>query len=209
MQPGVPSHPVRTGFCGRAGLTTLGTGEDTVREPTSSSQERRRKPPWLVLSLGFGGLLVFILAAAVGSLLVLDHVRRQETGMRQAFLGRLSALDQIRSGIYLSGTYVRDFLLSPDASGAQAQSARLEGLERETRAALDAYARSMAPEERNHFRTCGRKSTRTGGCWTARWRGRRRNATGCATPSFMTSWCRAVPPCCRLPTAQPPSTSAG
>ena len=122
-----------------------------MREPTSSSQERRRKPPWLVLSLGFGGLLVFILAAAVGSLLVLDHVRRQETGMRQAFLGRLSALDQIRSGIYLSGTYVRDFLLSPDASGAQAQSARLEGLERETRAALDAYARSMAPEERKPF----------------------------------------------------------
>jgi signal transduction histidine kinase len=122
-----------------------------VREPTSSSPERRRKPPWLVLSLGFGGLLVFILAAAVGSLLVLDHVRRQEAGMRQAFLGRLSALDQIRSGIYLSGTYVRDFLLSPDVSGAQAQSARLEGLERETRAALDAYARSMAPEERQPF----------------------------------------------------------
>ena len=111
----------------------------------------RRKPPWLVLSLGFGGLLIFILAAALGSLLVLNHVRQQETGMRQAFLGRLSALDQIRAGIYLSGTYVRDFLLSPDASGEQAQSARLVSLERETRAALDAYARSEAPEERKPF----------------------------------------------------------
>jgi signal transduction histidine kinase len=104
-----------------------------------------------VLSLGFGGLLVFILAAAIGILLMLGHVRFQETAMRQAFLARLSALDQIRSGIYLSGTYVRDFLLSPDSNGAQAQSTRLAGLERETHTALDAYARSAAPEERKPF----------------------------------------------------------
>jgi signal transduction histidine kinase len=108
----------------------------------------RRRPPWLVLSFGFGGLLVFILGAATGTLLMLDHVRVRESAMRQAFLARLSALDQIRSGIYLSGTYVRDFLLSPDASGAQAQSARLVGLERETRAALDSYTHLAAPEER-------------------------------------------------------------
>ena len=121
---------------------TSGAPEGTPRADTPDAP--RRKPPWLVLSLGFGGLLIFILAAAVGTLLMLSHVRAQETGMRQAFLGRLSALDQIRSGIYLSGTYVRDFLLSPDASGAQEQSARLAGLERETHAALDAYARSPA-----------------------------------------------------------------
>jgi signal transduction histidine kinase len=108
----------------------------------------RRGPPWLVLSFGFGGLLVFILAAAIGSLLMLGHVRARETAMRQAFLARLSALDQIRSTIYLSGTYVRDFLLSPDVTGAQEQSARLPGLERETLAALDAYSRSAAPDER-------------------------------------------------------------
>ena len=111
----------------------------------------RRRAPWLVLSLGFGGLLVFILAAAIGSLLMLGHVRLQETAMRQAFLARLSALDQIRSSIYLSGTYVRDFLLSPDVTGAQEQSARLPGLERETHAALDAYARSAATDERKPF----------------------------------------------------------
>lgn len=119
--------------------------------PENAPEAPRRKPPWLVLSLGFGGLLVFILAAAIGSLLMLGHGRLRETAIRQAFLARLSALDQIRSGIYLSGTYVRDFLLSPDSSGAQAQSARLVGLERETRAALDAYARSAAPAERKPF----------------------------------------------------------
>ena len=101
-----------------------------------------------MLSLGFGGLLIFILAACIGSLWMLGHVRQQETAMRQAFLSRLSALDQIRSGIYLSGTYVRDFLLSPDQDGAAAQSARLVSLERETHTALEAYARSAAPDER-------------------------------------------------------------
>ena len=115
----------------------------TVREAL------KRKPPWLVLCLGFGGLLFFILAACIGSLLMLGHVRQQETAMRQAFLSRLGALDQLRAGIYLSGTYVRDFLLSPDADGAQAQAVRLVSLEKETRAALDGYARTAAPDERS------------------------------------------------------------
>src|SRR5580658_5186407 len=108
----------------------------------------RRRPPWLVVSLGFGGLLVFILAACIGSLLMLGNVRTEESAMRQAFLARLSALDKIRSGIYLSGTYVRDFLLSPDVGGAQSQSDRLMGLERETQAALDTYERTAVADER-------------------------------------------------------------
>jgi signal transduction histidine kinase len=111
----------------------------------------KRNPPWLVLCLGFGGLLFFVLAACTGSLLMLGHVRQQETAMRQAFLSRLGALDQLRSGIYLSGTYVRDFLLSPDTDGAQAQAVRLVSLEKETRAALDGYARTAAPDERVPF----------------------------------------------------------
>ena len=113
----------------------------------------RRKPPWLVLSLGFGGLLVFIVAAAIGTLVVLDRVRHQETLIRQAFLQRLGALDQIRAQIYLSGTYVRDFLLSPDISGAQAQTLRLAALERETHAALQAYSRILETAEREPFQT--------------------------------------------------------
>jgi signal transduction histidine kinase len=120
-------------------------------EAVDPPETLRRKPPWLVLSLGFGGLLIFIFAAAIGTLVVLDHVRAQETGMRQAFLRRLSALDQIRAGIYLSGTYVRDFMLSPDAGGAQAQSGRLAALEHDTRVALDSYSRSLAPAERKPF----------------------------------------------------------
>jgi signal transduction histidine kinase len=112
-----------------------------------------RKAPWLVLWLGFGGLLVCIVAAATETVLSLDRVRQEEAGIRQSFSGRMGTLDQIRSQIYLSGTYVRDFLLSPDASGAQAQGTRLANLEKESYAAMHAYAQSLDPGERGPFQT--------------------------------------------------------
>ena len=111
----------------------------------------RRRAPWLVLWLGFGGLLIGILGAAAGTLGTLDRVRADESHIRKSFLGRLGALDLIRSQIYLSGTYVRDFLLSPDPSGAAAQSSRLAGLKGETRTAIQAYSRALEPEEREPF----------------------------------------------------------
>jgi signal transduction histidine kinase len=110
-----------------------------------------RKASGLILWLGFGGLLVCILGAAAGSLVVMDRVHQDETRIRKAFVSRLDALDQIRSQIYLSGTYVRDFLLSPDPSGAAAEVARLFSLERDSSAALERYARSLESEERDPF----------------------------------------------------------
>ena len=115
--------------------------------PVAGSVERRRKPSWLILSLGFGGLLICIVAAAAGTLVALQRVRDTEAQARQTFLARLGALDQIRAQIYLSGTYVRDLLLSPDSGTARAQAAQLAELERETHAAMDAYRRGLEPEE--------------------------------------------------------------
>src|SRR5262245_38319911 len=106
----------------------------------------------MVLSVGFGGLLVFIIAGAWGSLLVLGRVQGNETHIRRAFLHRLQALDGIRSQIYLSGTLVRDFLLSPDPEVATAQTARLKALNQESNAAMQEYARALEPEEREPFR---------------------------------------------------------
>jgi signal transduction histidine kinase len=105
----------------------------------------------LILSLGFGGLLVCIVGAGVGTLAALQRVRNSEAQARKIFLGRLGALDQIRARIYLSGTYVRDFLLSPDPVTAKAQAAHLAALERETRNALIAYGHDLEPEEGQPF----------------------------------------------------------
>ncbi len=111
----------------------------------------RRRAPWVVLVLGFGGLLACICGAAIGTLGAFDRVSGSETHMRKLYLEHQSALDQIRSEIYLSGTYVRDFLLSPDPSGAAAQTSRLIALEKETKAALDSYGRALDPEEKSPF----------------------------------------------------------
>jgi signal transduction histidine kinase len=153
----VKEHPVRTGFLDKIGLTTL-NGEEAVREPltrlenpASDTRTVRRKTSSVALYLGFGGLLVFIVAAATGTLLVLSRARQEEALNRKAFLERLSALDQIRARIYLSGTYARDFLLSPDPRSAEAEASRLADLERDSRAALESYWRSVDEEEREPF----------------------------------------------------------
>ncbi len=119
--------------------------------PVTGSGEKRRPPTWLILSLGFGGLLVCIVVAAVGTLVALQRVRDTDAQSRKAFLKRLGALDQIRAQIYLSGTYVRDFLLSPGPDAAKEQVAHLVKLEGETRGALAAYQREMEPEEKAPF----------------------------------------------------------
>jgi signal transduction histidine kinase len=111
----------------------------------------RSRPSWLILSLGFGGLLVCIVAAAVGVIASSHRVRNTEADSRRIFLDRLKALDQIRAQIYLSGTYVRDFLLSPDPNAEKTQAANLADLERATRTALDAYGRQLEPDEREPF----------------------------------------------------------
>ncbi len=110
-----------------------------------------RRAPWLILWLGFGGLLICIVGAAAGTLVVLDRVRYSESLNRRASFQRFRALDQIRAQIYLSGTYVRDYLLSPDPTVAAAQTSRLVGLERETRQVVEAFSRLLAPEEREPF----------------------------------------------------------
>jgi hypothetical protein len=96
----------------------------------------RRKAPWVVLALGFGGLLACLLCAAMLTIGAFDRERADQDRTLRAYLERQDALDRIRSQIYLSGTYVRDLLLSPDPSGAAAQNSRLTALERDTGAAM-------------------------------------------------------------------------
>jgi signal transduction histidine kinase len=121
--------------------------------PLSASDDKRRRPSWVVLSLGFGGLLICSAAAAVGTLTALQRVRAADDLSRSTFLARLGALDRIRSQIYLSGTYARDFLLSPDPDAARIQSGHLASLERESRSALDTYGHGLEPAEILPFHT--------------------------------------------------------
>jgi signal transduction histidine kinase len=110
-----------------------------------------RQRPWLVLLGGFGGLLLLMAAAEGSALLVLSSLRDNDSRLQQHFLVRNRTLEQIRSAIYLSGTYARDSLLAPEPSGSRAQIAALDSLHREAEGSLDRYAMSLESEEVGPF----------------------------------------------------------
>jgi signal transduction histidine kinase len=111
-----------------------------------------RRRPWMVLTLGFGGLLLLMAATEAASLLLLNGLRQGDTQLQEGFLARNRILEQVRSDIYLSGTLARDSLLAPEASGVREQVASLDRLRRSTAAALASYAERMEPEEAAPFR---------------------------------------------------------
>ena len=106
-----------------------------------------RQRPWLVLLAGFGALLLLMAGAEVNAFFILSGLRDSNAQLQQRFLSRNRTLEQIRSHIYLSGTFVRDYLLAPEPTGARAQLSALENLRRDTDAELQDYAQSLDPEE--------------------------------------------------------------
>jgi signal transduction histidine kinase len=110
-----------------------------------------RQRPGVVLVAGFGGLLLIMAAAEAGALFFLNSLRHNDAELQARFLARNRTLERIRSNIYLSGTFVRDSLLAPEQSGAQAQLATLDGLRRDSESALANYAAALESEEAAPF----------------------------------------------------------
>ncbi len=82
---------------------------------------------------GFVGLLILMAFAEVEGLRVLRQIRNTNDTIRDDFLERTRLLEKIRADVYVSGTYVRDYLLEPEP--AQAESYRNSLLQ--TRADMD------------------------------------------------------------------------
>ena len=106
----------------------------------------------MILFAGFGGLLVLMAFAGLDSIQVLRQIETDNNDIRRDFLYRNRILDQIRSSLYLSGTYVRDYLLDPDTSQAEVHRQSLQHTHTEMDVALDAYSRLLRPEELSPFR---------------------------------------------------------
>src|ERR1700722_12655302 len=68
----------------------------------------------VVLLAGFGGMLGLMLFAGLDSLRSLSQVQSRNVQIRQTFLLRNRALEEIRSPLYLSGTFTRDYLIERD-----------------------------------------------------------------------------------------------
>ena len=115
------------------------------------SSDRLTPSTRLVLLAGFGGLLALMTLSGVDALRVLRQIRREDDQIRRQFLFRNHLLNDIRSQLYLSGTYVRDYLLDPDAARAEMHRASLEQARGEMNSALESYARQLTPDETPPF----------------------------------------------------------
>lgn len=104
-----------------------------------------------MLLAGFGGLLALLAFAGLDTLEVLHEIETNNNAIRQEFLERNRTLNEIRSSLYLSGTYLRDYLLDPDIGQAESHKASLERTHTTMDAALADYGRNLRPDERQPF----------------------------------------------------------
>ena len=105
----------------------------------------------VALLASFGGMLGLMLFAGVDSLRALRQVQSRNVQIRQTFLLRNRALEEIRSALYESGTFTRDYLLEQDATRAETYRASLQQVRGEMDAALHRYERSLDAGEQAPF----------------------------------------------------------
>ncbi len=96
-----------------------------------------------LLLAGFGGLLVLMMVAGGDALLVLRQVRASDAQVRDIYVRRSRALEQVRAGIYQSAIVMRDFLLASDPDVAAEQAASWRGIRVRTDSALEDGAAAL------------------------------------------------------------------
>jgi signal transduction histidine kinase len=90
----------------------------------------------LTLLTGFGGLLLIVALVGADALSVLRRFRTSDEQIRGDYLSQNHILNDIRSDVYVSGTYVRDYLLEPDPERAESFRASLEDVRRRMESSL-------------------------------------------------------------------------
>src|SRR5438477_12619589 len=101
----------------------------------------------VVLLGGFGGLLLLMGYAGLDGIQALEQIRTSNDSVREDFLARTRLLEQIRGDVYVSGTYVRDYLLEPESGKAEGHRYSLLETRKDTDTALDAYRALIAGRE--------------------------------------------------------------
>jgi signal transduction histidine kinase len=77
------------------------------------------------LVLGFGVLLILLILSGLSALHALAEVQSANQTSLGQFLAKNQQLDEIRAALYLSGTYLRDYLLEPDRAKAEQSRSEL------------------------------------------------------------------------------------
>ncbi len=113
----------------------------------------------MALVLGFGGLISIMALAGIDALRSLQQFRRSDDQIRRHYLSQNHVLNDIRSDVHVSGTYVRDYLLEPDRQRGEAYRKGLEDLRKHMESALESYGQQVAPPEMEHYKALRTKLT--------------------------------------------------
>ncbi len=122
------------------------SGSDQIGSERAVSRRSR-----IALVAGFGGLLLIMALAGIDALRFLQQFRNGGEQIRRRYLSQNHVLNNIRSDVYLSGTYVRDYLLEPDPEKAEGFRASLEDTRKHMESALELYGRQATPDEVQHY----------------------------------------------------------
>ncbi len=101
----------------------------------------------VVLLAGFGGLLLLMGFAGLDGLQALEQIRSVNDSVREDFVARTRLLERIRGDVYISGTYVRDYLLEPEAGKAEGHRYSLRETRNDTDAAVSSYRNLLHARE--------------------------------------------------------------
>jgi signal transduction histidine kinase len=105
----------------------------------------------LVLMAGFGGLLLLMAFAGVDAINTLEQIQTSNDTIRDAFLLRTRVLERIRADVYISGTYVRDYLLERESGKAEGHRYSLIETRNDMDAALADYRKLLNVQESAPF----------------------------------------------------------
>jgi signal transduction histidine kinase len=106
----------------------------------------------LILIAGFGGLLLLMASAGADGIQALQQIQQSNDRIRDEFLLRTQVLERIRSDLYLSGTYVRDYLLEPEVGKAEGHRYTLLETRKDMDSALQQYLHLVNSGEAKPFR---------------------------------------------------------
>ena len=107
----------------------------------------------VVLIVGFGGLLAMMSLAGIDSISVLVQIQARNSEVRQNFVTRARALEQLRTGLYASWTNARDYLLEADSAAAESYRNELQSARKQVDGALASYGLAVAPDQMTAYRS--------------------------------------------------------
>jgi len=113
----------------------------------------------IVLMAGFGGLLLLTAFASFDGLHAFEQIQTANDTIREDFQLRTRVLERIRGGVYVSGTYVRDYLLEPESGKAEGHRYSLLESRNDMDSALAQYRTLLNTQEAAPFQVLTRELT--------------------------------------------------